>query len=82
MTDCATAHTAIMESADELAKALESADDSVLQRPVVFPFGTFPTSVAVNIAMNNSAYHWGQVNYIELLDGDKEFRIPPEFLPR
>jgi hypothetical protein len=25
-------------------------------------------------------YHWGQANYIETLDGDTEFRIPPEFV--
>ena len=82
IADSASAHKAVAESAEELAKALDGADDSVLQRPVEFPFGTFPTAIAVNIAMNNATYHWGQVNYIELLDGNTEFRIPPEFAAR
>ena len=47
---------------------------------IQLPFGTYPARFAASIANGNMVYHWGQANYIETLDGDSAFRIPPEFV--
>ena len=70
----------LMDSANDLADALSGLEDSALDKMVVLPFGTYPARFAVGIANGNMVYHWGQANYIETLDGDAEFRIPPEFV--
>ncbi len=71
---------AIKDSANDLAGALEGMQDSQLDKMIALPFGTFPARFAAGISNANMVYHWGQANYIEVLDGDTEFRIPPEFI--
>lgn len=80
ITDPAQAPKAVMESANDLASALEGMQDSELDKMVQLPFGTYPARFAAGISNANMVYHWGQANYIECLDGDTEFRIPPEFV--
>ncbi len=80
ITDPKNAAAAVMASANDLADALAGMQDSELERIIELPFGKFPAKQAAGIANANMLYHWGQVNYIEILDGDKEFRIPPEFM--
>jgi hypothetical protein len=70
----------LMASANDLADALAGMQDSDLDKMVQLPFGTYPAKFAASIANANMVYHWGQANYIETLDGDTEFRIPPEFV--
>lgn len=80
ITDGAEAAKAVMDSANDMASALEGMQDSELDKMLQLPFGTYPARFAAGIANANMIYHWGQANYIELLDGDTEFRIPPEFV--
>jgi hypothetical protein len=82
ITDAAGAAEAVMTSANDLAEALEGMQDSELDRMLELPFGTYPASFAAGISNANMVYHWGQANYIELLDGDTEFRVPPEFVAK
>lgn len=79
-TNAADAATAVMDSANTLANALEGMQDPELDKMIQLPFGTYPARFAASIANANMVYHWGQANFIELLDGDTEFRIPPEFI--
>ncbi|MEX2244212.1 MAG: hypothetical protein WD716_10245 [Fimbriimonadaceae bacterium] len=72
----------VMDSANDLADALGGLEDPALDKMIALPFGTYPARFAVGIANANMIYHWGQANYIETLDGDAEFRIPPEFVAR
>jgi hypothetical protein len=80
ITDATQAANAVMASANDLANALEGMQDAELDKMVQLPFGTYPARFAAGISNANMIYHWGQINYIELLDGDAEFRIPPEFV--
>lgn len=80
ITDGKQAANAVMESANALAATLDNMQDSELEKMVTLPFGTYPARFAAGIANANMVYHWGQANYIEMLDGDSEFRIPPEFV--
>lgn len=80
VSDSKQAPEQVMASANALAEALEGMQDSELDKMVQLPFGTYPARFAAGIANANMIYHWGQVNYIETLDGDAEFRIPPEFV--
>lgn len=80
ITDAKQAAEAVMSSANDLADALAGIQDSELDKMVQLPFGTYPARFAVGISSANMIYHWGQMNFIELLDGDAEFRIPPEFV--
>jgi hypothetical protein len=80
ITDAAQASKAVMDSANDLAAALEGMQDSQLEKMIPLPFGTYPARFAAGISNANMVYHWGQANYIEILDGDTEFRIPPEFI--
>jgi len=80
VSDPKTASEQVMASANDLADALQSMQDSDLDRMIQLPFGTYPAKFAASIASSNMVYHWGQANYIETLDGDAEFRIPPEFV--
>ncbi len=80
ITDPAGASSAVMASANDLAAALEGMQDAELDKMIPLPFGTYPARFAAGISNANMVYHWGQANYIEVLDGDTEFRIPPEFI--
>lgn len=80
ITDSSKAAEQVMASANDLASALEGMQDGELDKMVQLPFGTYPARFAAGISNANMVYHWGQANYIETLDGDSEFRIPPEFV--
>ena len=77
ITDAESASNEIIASAERLATALEGMDASFVDKPYDLPFGKTTGQMALVIALNHMPYHVGQSNYIELLDGDSEFRIPP-----
>ena len=80
ITDAKSAASELVKSADNLAGVLENMDDSMLDQKFVLPFGTLTGQNALTISLNHMPYHTGQMAYIELLDGDPEFRFPPGFV--
>lgn len=80
VTDAKSAASELVKSAENLAGVLESMDDSMLEKKFVLPFGSLTGQNALAISLNHMPYHTGQMAYIELLDGDDEFRIPPGFI--
>ena len=67
-------------SAKELANAIRNLDSEALTRKYNSPFGEVPGAVIIGIPTFNMNYHGGQVNFIQLLDGDPEFHVPPNFI--
>jgi hypothetical protein len=66
----------VAESADNLASAIREGGAKVLDAEYQLPFGTFTGWAISEICMANMYYHCGQINYIQLLYGDKEFHFP------
>ncbi len=66
-----------MASGKQLADAVRGLDDAAFSREYQTPFGAMKGSDLARIAMANMYYHGGQLNFIQLLYGDKEFRFPP-----
>lgn len=69
----------IRESAKELADAVRGLDEEALTRIYTTPMRPMRGTLLLEIAAGNLTYHFGQINYIQTLYGDTEFRIPPEF---
>jgi len=70
----------LIVSAKDLASTVRSLDEEALTRKYNSPFGEVPGAVMISVPMFNMNYHAGQVNFIQLLDGDAEFHIPPNFV--
>jgi len=70
----------LTESAKDLANTVRKLDEEALTRKYTLPFGEVPGAVMISLPMFNMNYHGGQVNFIQLLDGDPEFHIPPNFV--
>ena len=70
------------ESARELANTVRAMTDDDLTRE--FPWRRGPVSGAglIEIPLRNMHYHGGQVNLLQLLYGDTEFRVPPPPTPK
>jgi hypothetical protein len=68
----------LKSSAKEYADAIRSQDDSMLGKKYTLPFGEFDGAFMVSMPIFNMIYHGGQVNYVQTLYGDTEFRFPGE----
>lgn len=66
----------IRNSAQELASAVRNLDDQALMRPYDTGVGVIPGAIVLQFAASNMAYHIGQINFIQTLYGDTEFRLP------
>lgn len=66
----------IVESGKEFADAVRAQDESVLHKTFPMPWGEAPGAMVITMPMMNMAYHGGQVNYVQTLYGDTEFRFP------
>lgn len=76
-TDDADAGELLIGSADALAEAVRSLSDDDLAREFRTRRGTMPGHVALELPYRNMHYHGGQINLLQLLYGDTEFRVPP-----
>jgi hypothetical protein len=63
-------------SAAELAGAIRKLDAEALSREYTTGMGPMKGSVIMTIGLNNMYYHGGQINQVQLLLGDEEFRFP------
>lgn len=70
------AATQIRKSAQSLATVVRGLDDSTLDSVYQTPMGAMPGRVVLGIALGHMFYHGGQVNMVQLLYGDTEFRYP------
>lgn len=70
------AQAQLIGSAKELADAIRALSDADLQREFPSRRGPMPGARLIEIPYRNMAYHWGQINLIQLLYGDTEFHIP------
>jgi hypothetical protein len=80
--NAAEAGPMLEESARELANTVRAMTDDDLTRE--FPWRRGPVSGAglIEIPLRNMHYHGGQVNLLQLLYGDTEFRVPPPPTPK
>ena len=74
--DATEAQGQVLASAKEMADAVRGLSDEALRRDYSTPFGPMAGLQLIEIATNNMSYHTGQVNMIQLLYGDTEFRFP------
>jgi hypothetical protein len=79
ITTAAEVREALVASAAALAAAIRGLDESALGKKYTLPFGEMPGSFCIAIPLGNMQYHGGQVNYIQRLYGDTEFRVPASF---
>lgn len=72
------AESDLKASATELATVVKGLDDDSLDRD--YPTGkrSMKGSFMISLALNNMYYHGGQVNLIQMLLGDGEFRFPTD----
>lgn len=76
----AGAYELLTASAAELAAAIRALDEDALARPYPHWRGALSGELMIEIPYRNMAYHAGQVNMIQLLDGDTEFHLPASWL--
>ena len=66
----------LIESSGALADAVAKGGEERLAQEYEVPFGKFTGWFLAEISLANMHYHAGQINYIQLLYGDKEFHFP------
>jgi len=72
----------IASSGQELADAVRNTKPEDLGKEHDLGFGPFPAAFLIEIATGNMFYHGGQLNFIQTLYGDTEFRFPgPDYNP-
>ncbi|HLK59469.1 MAG TPA: hypothetical protein VKU00_23105 [Chthonomonadaceae bacterium] len=77
ITDAQTAQEELLLSAEELAAIVRGMPDEALAKPFMMPSVTVIGEVLIDIPTRNMSYHGGQINFVQLLLGDKESHIPP-----
>lgn len=77
VTDAASARAELKKSATEAAAAIRDLPDEALGRTYQMTSMTMSGEVLMDIPYRNMVYHGGQINYIQLLLGDKEFHVTP-----
>ena len=72
----------LASSGKELAEAIRGYNPADLDKEINLGFGPFPAAMLIEIAAGNLWYHGGQINMVQLLYGDTEFRFPgPDYNP-
>jgi hypothetical protein len=79
ITTAAQAREALIASGAAVAAAIRGLDESALGKKFTLPIGELPGALCVTLPLGNMQYHGGQVNYIQRLYGDTEFRVPASF---
>lgn len=62
--------------ADEFLAQVKGMSTEELAKPVNFPWESTDAAGAVGYYLWNLTYHYGQINYIQLLLGDEEMHMP------
>ncbi len=71
----------IIASANVLADAIRSAHDEAFEQEFQhWSRGPLTGKILMMGAYRNMAYHSGQINFIQILNGDPEFHAPPSWL--
>jgi len=78
-TSAAHAGDDLIASGKELAEAVRNLGPEALTAKYTLRMGEVPGAVLVSVPLANMNYHAGQVNFIQLLDGDEDFHLPPGF---
>ena len=64
----------VMQSAEEVCKAVDLLNDEALEGEIQMPWGgMFAASEAILLPTSHMTYHDGQINYIQTLLGDAKF---------
>lgn len=79
LTSSADAQEQLNASGAELAAAIRAMADADLERMYQHPRGQFVGANLIMMPMRNMAYHAGQINLIQMLAGDPEFHVPPQW---
>lgn len=74
--DSQEAQAQIIASAKELADVVRGLDEEVFTRQYSSPLGMISGALVLQIAAGNMTYHFGQINFIQMLYGDTEFHLP------
>ena len=77
ITDAGSAQTELRKSAAEVAAAIRALPDDALTRNYQTQMMTLLGEVLIDMPYRNMTYHGGQINFIQLLLGDKEFHMAP-----
>ena len=78
ITDAKAAQEELLASARELAAVVRAMPDEALWKTFSMPRASMTGEVLIDLAHRNMAYHGGQINFIQLLLGDKEFHQHPD----
>jgi hypothetical protein len=78
-TSSADAQEQLQASGAELAAAIRAMTEADLERMYQHPRGQFLGSNLIMMPMRNMSYHAGQINLIQMLTGDPEFHVPPQW---
>ncbi|MFI5385655.1 MAG: DinB family protein [Fimbriimonadales bacterium] len=65
-------------SAAEIAAVIRILDDGALRRDYPTKSGSMTGAFIISLILGNMNYHGGQINQIQLLLGDDEFRFPED----
>jgi len=69
----------VRSSGAELAAAIRTMTEEDLERMYQHPRGQFVGANLIMMPLRNMAYHAGQINLIQILAGDAEFHVPPQW---
>ncbi|MCW3099690.1 MAG: DinB superfamily [Chthonomonadaceae bacterium] len=75
----AEAQEQLRASGTELAGAIRTMTEEDLERAYQHPRGQFLGANLIMMPLRNMAYHAGQINLIQMLAGDPEFHVPPQW---
>jgi hypothetical protein len=70
----------IVASSQVLADTVRNASDEVFETEFTSWRGQVKGKMLMMGAYRNMAYHSGQINFIQILEGDHEFHMPPTWL--
>lgn len=77
--DASNAAARVRESSRALAALVRDMKPEDLGTVHDMGFMKLPGAGVIEVALNNMVYHCGQINQLQLMYGDTEFRIPPDY---
>lgn len=80
IVDSTSAQEELIESARELAEMVQGLPDEALTRRFDTPHASMTGEVLIDLPCRNMAYHGGQINFVQLLLGDRDFHMHPHAL--
>lgn len=79
LSNAAEAQSELHESGVELVAAIRTMTEEDMERMYQHPRGQFLGANLIMMPLRNMAYHAGQINLIQILAGDPEFHVPPQW---